>query len=227
MRRMKLADIKISEAFANSIPSEEKMNECRNNWNQLNRQDRYIVVNTDNVLIDGYIMYLVLKAAYEFGSGIRILRQDLWEVIISFIISQNNNIPRIRKSIEKICAEVDGRFPTCHEILDMDLSDKGLGYRDEYLIDAADWWIWEDECPLVEEPKTELMKIKGVGEKVSNCICLFGMHQLDAFPQDVHIKRIIDREYDGKLSEWAESKYAGLFQQYLFYYSLNHKSPLD
>ena len=61
MRRMKLTDIKISEAFANSIPSEEKMNECRNNWNQWNRQDRYIVVNPDNVLIDGYIQYLVLK----------------------------------------------------------------------------------------------------------------------------------------------------------------------
>ena len=61
MRRMKLSDIKISEAFANSIPSEEKMNECRNNWNQWNRQDRYIVVNPDNVLIDGYIQYLVLK----------------------------------------------------------------------------------------------------------------------------------------------------------------------
>ena len=58
---MKLDDIKISEAFANSIPNEEKMNVCRNNWNQWNRQDRYIVVNPDNVLIDGYIQYLVLK----------------------------------------------------------------------------------------------------------------------------------------------------------------------
>lgn len=61
MRRMKLSDIKISEAFAVSIPSEDKMNECRNNWNQWNRQDRFIVVNPNNVLIDGYIQYLVLK----------------------------------------------------------------------------------------------------------------------------------------------------------------------
>ena len=67
------------------------------------------------------------------------------------------------------------------------------------------------------------MKIKGVGGKVSNCICLFGMHQLDAFPVDVHIKRILNREYDGELPEWANSKYAGLFQQYIFYYELNHK----
>ena len=61
MRRMKLSDIKISEAFANSIPSDKKLNECRNNWSQWNRQDRYIVVNPNNVLIDGYIMYLTLK----------------------------------------------------------------------------------------------------------------------------------------------------------------------
>lgn len=61
MRRMKLSDIKISEAFVNSIPRSEKMEECRNNWNQWHRQDRYIVVNPDNVLIDGYIQYLVLK----------------------------------------------------------------------------------------------------------------------------------------------------------------------
>ena len=61
MKRMKLSDIKISEAFANSIPSENKMDECRNNWNQWNRQDRYIVVDHNNTLIDGYIQYLVLK----------------------------------------------------------------------------------------------------------------------------------------------------------------------
>ena len=61
MRRMKLSDIKISDAFANSIPRVEKLNDCRNNWNLWNRQDRYIVINPDNVLIDGYIQYLVLK----------------------------------------------------------------------------------------------------------------------------------------------------------------------
>ena len=195
-----------------------------NEWNSLWKNYFDVDTDTDYDEVENIIMESnddFLKAAYQFGSGIRILRQDLWEVIISFIISQNNNIPRIRKSIEKICAEVGGRFPTCHEILDMDLSDKGLGYRNEYLIDAADWWIWEDECPLVEEPKTELMKIKGIGEKVSNCICLFGMHQLDAFPVDVHIKRILNREYDGELPEWANSKYAGLFQQYLFYYTIS------
>lgn len=196
----------------------------KNEWNSLWKNYFDVDTDTDYNEVENIIMESnddFLKVAYEFGSGIRILRQDLWEVIVSFIISQNNNIPRIRKSIEKICAEVDGRFPTCHEILDMDLSDKGLGYRDEYLINAADWWIWEDEYPLVEEPKTEFMKIKGVGEKVSNCICLFGMHQLDAFPVDVHIKRILDREYGSELPDWAFGKYAGLLQQYIFNFEVN------
>ena len=67
------------------------------------------------------------------------------------------------------------------------------------------------------------MKVKGIGKKVSDCVCLFGLHKLDSFPIDLHIKKIIDREYVGKLPEWSSCKYAGLFQQYLFYYELNHK----
>ena len=70
--------------------------------------------------------------------------------------------------------------------------------------------------------KKELMKIKGIGHKVADCICLFGLHHLDAFPIDTHIKKILDREYNGEIPEWAESKYAGLFQQHIFYYELNH-----
>ena len=168
-----------------------------------------------------------LRTAYEYGSGIRILRQDLWEVIISFVISQNNNIPRIKKSIEKLCDEVDGKFPNCYEIFDMDLTDKGLGYRDKYLEDACKWWICEEgyvESRLrnVKEPKQHLLEIKGVGNKVADCICLFGLHNLKAFPIDTHIKKIIDREYNGKMPDWVENKYSGLFQQYLFYYELNN-----
>ena len=94
MRRMKLSEIKISEAFANSIPNEEKMNKCRNNWNQWNRQDRFIVVNHDNVLIDGYIQYLVLKENNIDEAEIKIStrREKRWY--------RNNvedwNIPRYR-----------------------------------------------------------------------------------------------------------------------------------
>ena len=166
-----------------------------------------------------------LKAAYEFGSGIRILRQDLWEVIISFIISQNNNIPRIKKSIKLICDDTNGKFPDWCDLSNMNLSDKGLGYRDEYIRNAcyarATTFTDDDLESGYANAKAQLMKIKGIGEKVANCILLFSLHYLDSFPVDTHIRKIIDREYGGELPDWAFGKYAGLFQQYLFYYEIN------
>ena len=197
-----------------------------NEWNSLWRN--YFDLETNYNEVENIIMESnddFLKAAYEFGSGIRILRQDLWEVIVSFIISQNNNIPRIRKSIEKLCNEVSGKFPTSDELLQMDLSDKGLGYREEYIRNICSCSIFDFgmlEGFTYEQSNEILMKFKGIGKKVSACICLFGLHYLDAFPIDVHIRKIIDREYDGKLPDWVDSKYAGLFQQYIFYYELNH-----
>lgn len=198
-------------------------------WNSLWKN--YFDVDTDtdydeaeNIIIESNDDFL--KTAYEFGSGIRILRQDLWEVIISFIISQNNNIPRISKSIQKLCDEVGGRFPTSDELLQMNLSNKGLGYREEYIRNICSCSFFDFgilEGFTYEQSNEILMKFKGIGKKVSACICLFGLHYLEAFPQDVHIKRIIDREYGGKLRGWVFGKYAGLFQQYIFYYSLNHK----
>ena len=204
-----------------------------NEWNSLWRN--YFDLETNYNEVENIIMESnddFLKAAYQFGSEIRILRQDLWEVIISFIISQNNNIPRIKRSIEKLCDEVHGVFHNNQHLLSMSygntLSKMGLGYRDKYLLNIIPWWIakgkyinWESLSN--EKSKSELMKIKGIGNKVADCICLFGLHHLEAFPIDTHIKTILDREYNGEIPEWAESKYAGLFQQYLFYYEVNHK----
>lgn len=189
---------------------------------------KYFDLDTDYNEIENIVMNSndnFLKAAYKFGSGIRILRQDLWETIISFIISQNNNIPRIKKSIEKLCDDNNGVFPDYHKLMNMDLSDKGLGYRDKYL-KSESLCDWEDNINYTiqsmsyNEAKTELMKIKGIGNKVADCICLFGLHYLDAFPIDTHINKIIDREYNGNIPEWANSKYAGILQQYIFYYDL-------
>lgn len=200
-----------------------------NEWNSLWRN--YFDLKTNYDEVENIIMNTnddFLRTAYELGSGIRILRQDLWEVIVSFIISQNNNIPRIRKSIQKLCDEVGGDFPNCREILDIDLSDKGLGYRDKYMKSASEWYKAYSYGAIqiyglsYQKAKEKLMMIKGIGNKVADCICLFALHHLDAFPQDVHIKRIIDREYDGKIPDWAKSKHAGLFQQYLFYFE-THK----
>lgn len=167
-----------------------------------------------------------LKNAAEKYSGIRILRQDLWEVIVSFIISQNNNIPRIKKSVEKLCDEVGGRFPNYYEILDMDLSDKGLGYRDSYLINAVLWFHYHGDSLKYEflsykSLKDNLIQIKGVGNKVADCICLFGLHQLNACPIDTWMKKIINTRYGGIQPEWMNGKYAGVFQQYVFAYERN------
>ena len=198
-----------------------------NEWNSLWRN--YFDLETNYNEVENIIMESnddFLKTAYQFGSGIRILRQDLWEVIISFIISQNNNIPRIKKSIQMLCDEFDGRFPTNDELLQMDLSNKGLGYREEYIRNICSCSIFDFgmlEGLTYEQSNEVLMSFKGIGEKVANCILLFGLHYLDAFPVDTHIRKIIDREYSGELPDWAFGKYAGLFQQYLFYYELNHK----
>lgn len=188
--------------------------------------DVYTDTNYDKVektIMEGNDNFL--KAAYQFGSGIRILRQDLWEVIVSFIISQNNNIPRIKNSIERLCDEVGGRFPDIYELRCMDLSNKGLGYRDKYIKAACE--TYDDNEVFIHligdiDAKENLLKFKGIGNKVADCICLFALHHLDAFPIDTHIKEIIDREYNGEMPEWVDSKYAGLFQQYIFYYELNH-----
>lgn len=165
-----------------------------------------------------------LKTAYQYGNGIRILRQDFWEVLISFIISQNNNIPRIRKSIEAICRETGGKFPNFYELKDMDLSDKGLGYRDKYIQAAC--ILYDDNDTFIHlmtdtQAKEYLMKFKGIGNKVADCICLFGLHHLEAFPIDTHVREVIEREYNGQIPEWAKTEYAGLLQQYIFYYELN------
>lgn len=206
-----------------------------NEWN--NTWKNYFDIDTNYNEAERIVMEFddeFLKAAYQFGSGIRILRQDLWEVIVSFIISQNNNIPRIKKSIEKLCNadENNGMFPNFVEVGLMDLSGIGLGYRDEYLKDAAFWWAdragcIERELRTSENPRKILKEVKGVGNKVADCICLFGLHCLDAFPIDTHIKNIIDREYNGEMPEWINSEYAGLFQQYIFYYELNHRPVLQ
>ena len=202
----------------------------KNEWNSIWRN--YFDLDTNYNEVENIIMSTnddFLKTAYQFGSGIRILRQDLWEVIISFIISQNNNIPRIKKSIQKLCDTYYGKFPPPLWLFNINLSNMGLGYRDKYIKNACNWMI--ANCSFTGKldisysyDKEQLMKIKGVGNKVADCICLFGLHHLDAFPIDVHIKSIIDREYNGEMPEWVDCKYAGLFQQYIFYYELNHKT---
>lgn len=159
----------------------------------------------------------LLDAAQHF-SGLRILRQSLWETLVSFIISQNNNIPKIKKSIEALCYKNDGLFPGSWQLNDMYLDGCGLGYRRPYI--AA---LIGKDCfpPAGIDYRGSLefyQSFKGIGPKVANCICLYGLHYLEACPIDTWMKKIIDKRYGGKVPEWMNSRWAGVYQQYCFCY---------
>ena len=176
---------------------------------------------------------IFLKNAVRTAGGIRILNQELWEMIISYIISQNNNIPRIKKSIENICRGIGKKlgeeiycFPTYEEMSKADRSiigGAGLGYRDRYIIGlyekyAPDMILEAANGMGYEEALKYYMSFKGIGKKVANCICLFGLHQLDACPIDTWMQKIIDEEYNGVIPRWMKGEFAGVYQQYAFYY---------
>lgn len=190
--------------------------------------ENYFDLNTNYLAIETEVYHThdkYLIKCYEHSKGIRILRQDLWEVLITFIISQNNNIPRIKKSVEKIC-NGSSHFPTPEELLEMDLSDKGLGYRDKYIKDACKHFMNPNYVELLHSKDHEIVRdalkdICGIGDKVADCVRLFGLHHLEAFPIDTHIKQVIERKYGCKMPDWIQSKYAGVFQQYIFYYETN------
>lgn len=174
----------------------------------------------------------VLKTAIEYASGIRILQQDSFEILLSFIISQNNNIKRIKTSIEKICVKYGENiddyytFPTIEQLSNItkeDLSDLGLGYRDDYIVDCISK-IKNNEIDLeeisqmsTEDARKELLKIKGVGPKVCECVLLFGFYRVECFPVDTWIKKVL-AEYYPKGFPKKYTKVAGIAQQYLFHY---------
>lgn len=190
-----------------------------------------------------------MEKAIAHGEGIRILNQDTWEMLISFIISQNKAIPHIQVCIQNICqafgelitdknGETYYAFPTLEQLskaTEEELRDCKVGFRAPYIMDACQK-VGDNTVVLetlsymsTEEAKETLMKIKGVGEKVAHCVLLFGLNKTDTFPTDVWIKRIVEELYfsDEKIKNkeiitFAEKKfgdYAGYAQQYLFYYA--------
>ena len=174
------------------------------------------------------------------GEGIRILNQDKWEMLISFIISQRKSIPAIRSCVEKLCErygtgintkeETVFLFPTPEQLInvtDKELADCGLGYRVGYIMDAVRKVYYNDidlddiENYDDEELFNELLKIKGVGKKVANCVMLFAYHRTSRAPVDVWIQRVIDTFYDGTDPFPDYKDYAGIMQQYVFYHIQN------
>jgi len=174
-----------------------------------------------------------LTAAARYGSGMRILRQDTWEMLISFIISQRKSIPAIKTSVEKLCEKFGTRkngyyaFPTPKQLerAEMDeLCECSLGYRAPYIYECArkvasgeyDLKAWEKLDD--DELRSRLMGIKGVGIKVANCVMLFGYHRIGAFPVDVWIQRIVDEQYGGSFPLELYEGFSGVIQQYMFFY---------
>lgn len=181
-----------------------------------------------------------LTAAAGFGSGIRILNQDLWEMVITFLISQQNNIPRIRKCIESLCTHYGKQavsengnvyytFPEAEALCaasEDDLRALNLGYRSKYIAKTARdvagscFDLEMVKTLSYNEAKKALLGLYGVGTKVADCICLFGLHHMSAFPVDTHIKQVLDREYKKGFPFRRYSGCQGLMQQYIFYFDL-------
>lgn len=189
----------------------------------------------------------IMKEAVSFGWGIRLLRQDIWETLISFIISANNRIPRIMKTVGVISElygdrlEMDGKyyysFPGVEKLTQPSLEDlevcKG-GFRCKYILNSSSI-IEKGEIDLAkiqhmdrDSAREELMKFPGVGPKVADCVLLFSGTRYDVFPTDVWVKRVMEELYlkkDTSLKEIQKfaggyfGDLAGFAQQYLFYYA--------
>ena len=185
-----------------------------------------------------------LARAARAGKGIRILNQGAEETLFSFLVSQNNNIPRIKGILNGLCRQAGGEhafggrkffsFPAAETLADFGaetLRAAGLGYRAEYLAGAAEkiasgaFSLREAAALPTEELCGKLRSLRGVGKKVADCAALFGFHRFDVFPADTWIVKLYKEDYGGKETDAAKiaaffaaryGKYAGIFQQYLF-----------
>ena len=192
---------------------------CRDYFD-LNRDYKKIKTILSNV--DEY-----LKESIEYGSGIRILNQDLWEMIISFIISANNNIPRIKGIIEKMSQKYGNKivwkgkdyyiFPTIKQLSSAskdDLRALGMGFRDTYIFNTTNT-IASGDINLEElhnekdtsKVREKLLTLSGVGPKVADCILLFStLKRFDVFPIDVWVRRVMNDLYIKNEDETKVSK---------------------
>ena len=203
----------------------------------------YENIKTELSKIDNY-----LANSIKYGNGIRILHQDLWETLISFIISANNNIPRIKTIIERISKTYGNKlifqdkeyyaFPTPEELANVTVQDfrnLGLGFRDVRVYETVQKTLRKEiDLEQLEKEKdaetlrNKLLEIPGVGSKVADCIMLFSLKRYEVFPVDVWVRRVISELYFENVEQkpqiiqkFAKEQYgnlAGLAQQYLFYW---------
>lgn len=208
-------------------------NEFKNIWIP------YFDLNRDYLAIKNAIKKLhpILKIAAEYAPGIHILNQDPWEVLCSFIISQNNNIPRIKGIIKRLCetfgdiiSPAQYSFPNANRLACLnegDFAPLRCGFRWKYILDAAQK-IANKEIILdelkdlsIKTARKSLTKILGVGPKVAECTLLYGLHKLEAFPVDTWIRKAMHTFFPGRNPEFF-GEYAGIAQQYIFHYCRNN-----
>ena len=188
----------------------------------------------------------IMREAVQYGGGIRILRQEFFETLISFIISQRSSIPKIKSTIKKMCERYGKRitffekeyyaFPESSVIASLseeELRSLGMGYRAPYIMRAAadveSGRISEEELLSLptDEARKKLISMYGVGDKVCDCVMLFSLAKYDLFPSDVWIKRVMAEEFGAKENDAKKEgealfgDYSGFAQQYLFYYRRN------
>ena len=224
----------------------------------IENNDTYEILTNENDL-DYFVNYFDLETDYneikkqlknnknlapmiDFGYGIRILKADTEEMIFSFIISQNNNIKRIQKIVEKMseigenCGDFNG-FPSSKVLSSKDMtyfSSLGAGYRDKFLKSTADF-LANENLDKIKELSTDeiyefLLKINGIGPKVASCALLFGFARKEKFPVDTWLEQAYYNLFSDKkrtrleIQEYFENEfkeYSGIAQQYLFYYERN------
>ena len=186
----------------------------------------------------------LMKEASQLGKGIRILNQDLTEMIFSFIISANNNIKRIQLIIERLCSALGKStpyghaFPTVRDMADSQVefyTGIGAGYRDRYLKRTAEMLLDYDLTTLESldsaNARKELLNFAGVGPKVADCIMLFALRRGDVFPVDTWLKKVYHAYFEQGHKDQEISTFfcnlfgedAGLCQQYLFYFQRKYR----
>lgn len=169
-------------------------------------------------------------------AGIRVLRQPAWEALVAFIVSQNNNVPRIKGILARLCRNFgepvgwDYGFPSPERLAEQSeeaLAPLRCGWRAAYLLDAAQK-VASGALPLEQiaalplpEARQALQTVRGVGPKVAECVLLYGMGRLEAFPLDVWMKRAMAVLFPGRRPE-DFGPYAGIAQQYIFHYCRRH-----
>ena len=193
----------------------------------------------------------IISKAAQYGSGIRILRQNLFETTVSFIISASNNIPRIKQIVENLCKNFgkeityNGQlfysfpdFKSLDGITEEDLAPIRSGFRAKYIVDAVKRansglldFEYIDSAPT-DDGRKMLLEVKGIGEKVADCILLFGAGKFDVFPVDTWIDKAMRALYPEKCTNLKTTRLlgrelfgenCGMIQQYLFFYARENK----